>query len=83
MDTNTRKVDFAAQLALFLLEHTGSIWGRFRGKMPAAQQRALFGRFIGKGDIIINGEEETVEMIRRVCFGTDWDRVGYTKWAAL
>lgn len=80
---NTNKPDFAAQLALFLLETTGSIWGRFRGKMPAAQQRALFGRFIGKGDIIIDGTEETVEMIYRVCFGTDWDRKGYTKWSAL
>lgn len=79
---NTRK-DFAAQLALFLLEQTGSIWGRYRSHMPAKQQRELFGRFLGKGQIVIDGDEESICMKRRVCFGTDWDEVGYTKWAAL
>lgn len=75
--------DFAAALALFLLDRTGSIWGRWRGKMPATEQRALFGRFIGKGDIVIDGTDESVCMKRRICFGTDWDEVGYTKWGAL
>lgn len=77
------KTDYAAQLALFLLAQTGSIWGRYRAPMPAKQQRALFGRFLGKGNIIIDGTDESVSMKRRVCFGTDWEEVGYTKWGAL
>lgn len=77
------KPDYAAQLALFLLEKTGSIWGLWRGKMTAAEQRALFGRFIGKGDIRINGTEETISMRRKVCFGLDYEEVNVTRWAIL
>jgi len=81
--TTKTKIDYAAQLALFLLDQTGSIYGRYRGTMPAKQQRALFGRFIGKGTIVINGTDETLYMRRTACFGTTWDEGGYTKWAAL
>lgn len=82
MTTNT-KIDYAAQLALFLLDQTGSVWGRYRGRMTAKEQRALFGRFLGKGVIIIDGADETLCMKRTACFGTTWDEVGYTTWAAL
>jgi hypothetical protein len=84
MNTKTRTApDYAAQLALFLLERTGSIWGVYRGPMTATEQRGLFGRFLGKGRIVINGKEETVYMTRKVCFGLDSETVGTTSWAAL
>jgi hypothetical protein len=77
------KKDFAAQLAFFLLEHTGTVFGEWTGKMPAAAQRDLFGRFIGKGKIVINGERETLCNRVKVCFGLDSDERNVTKWAAL
>jgi hypothetical protein len=81
--SNIRRPDYAAQLALFLLEKTGSIWGRHRAHMTAAEQRALFGRFIGKGAIIIDGTAETICMRAKVGFGLDWDDRHTTRWSAL
>lgn len=75
--------DFAAQLAFFLLEKTGSVLGEWSGKMPASAQRGLFGRFIGKGTIVIDGERETVCNRVKVCFGLDADTRNVTKWAVL
>lgn len=80
MNSNT---DYAANLALFLLDKTGSIWGEWYGRMTAAEQRALFGRFIGKGNIVINGLEETILNRVKVCFGLDWDDRSVTAWRAL
>lgn len=77
------KKDFAAQLAFFLLEHTGTVFGEWAGKMTAAAQRDLFGRFIGKGKIVINGERETLCNRVKVCFGLDSDERNVTRWAAL
>jgi hypothetical protein len=75
--------DFAAQLAFFLQEKTGSVFGEWVGKLSAAAQRDLFGRYIGKGKIVINGERETLCNRVRVCFGHDCDDRNVTKWAAL
>ena len=50
-------MDYAANLAIFLVEKTGSCLGSWKGNLPAAQQRALFGRFLGKGKLIIDGSE--------------------------
>lgn len=55
------ETDRAAAMAIFLLDNTGSIFGRWMGNLPAATQRMLFGRYIGKGYIIINGDTETVD----------------------
>lgn len=76
-------MDYAANLALFLIEKTGSIFGVWQGKLTAAEQRALIGRYIGKGKIVIDGEREEVLNRVRVCFGHDWDDRNVTKWAAL
>ena len=76
-------MDYAANLALFLLTKTNSIFGRFVGKLTAAEQRALFGRVIGKGRIVIDGEEETISNLVSVCFGQDYDYRNVTKWSAL
>jgi hypothetical protein len=75
--------DYAAQLALFLVEKTGSCLGSWSGRMSAADQRALFGRFIGKGRIIIDGDNETLCNRVKVCFGLDWDDRNQTKWRNL
>ena len=44
-------MDYAANLALFLLERTGSIFATWTGRLSANEQRELFGRAIGKGTI--------------------------------
>lgn len=76
-------MDYAANLALFLVAKTGSTLATWAGKMTAAEQRELFGRFIGKGKIVIDGERETIANRVKVCFGMDWDDRNVTKWAAL
>ena len=76
-------MDYAANLSLFLLEKTNSIFCRFVGKMTATEQRALFGRYIGKGRIVIDGEEETISNLVTVGFGQDYDYRNVTKWSAL
>jgi hypothetical protein len=72
--------EIAGNLALFLTEKTGSPLGRFRGKLPAEKQRELFGLFLGKGTIVIDGENETLGHIIKVCFGLDWHETFNRKW---
>ncbi len=79
----TIRTDFAANLAIHLIEQTGSIFGRTEAKMSAADQRKLFGRFIGKGTIVIDGERETVSNRVQVCFGQDYDYRNTTSWKTL
>jgi len=76
-------VDYAANLAFFLLERTGSIFGTWAGKLPAAEQRSMFGKRIGKGAIVIDGARETVCNRVKVCFGLDYDDRNIVKWQAL
>jgi hypothetical protein len=83
MNKTTNPIDYAGVLALFLLENTGTVFGVWTGKMSAAEQRALFGRYIGKGKIVIDGEREEIANRVRVCFGADWDDRNVTKWSAL
>lgn len=75
--------DIASNLALFLTERTGSCLGAWRGRLTAAEQRALLGRFVGKGVLWIDGAAETVEHHVKVCFGTDTDCTFSRKWSAL
>lgn len=77
------KTDHAASLALFLTEKTGTCLGSWQGRMPAAEQRALFGRFLGKGTLIIDGATERIEHFVKVCFGTDWDVTANLAWREL
>ncbi len=58
-------------VTMFLLSETGSIWGNWSGRMPADQQRKLFGHYLGRGTIHIDGKEERIEHVIKVCFGTD------------
>ncbi len=75
--------DYAANLALFLLEKTGTVFGHWGGRITAEEQRALFGRFIGKGRILIDGTRETICNRVKVCFGHDWDDRNVTAWRDL
>ena len=76
-------MDYAANLALFLLEKTGSIFSTWTGKLTATEQRALFGRAIGKGKIVIDGERELIANRVSVCFGLDYDDRNVIAWGAL
>ena len=81
--TADHATDHAASLALFLTEKTGSCLATWKGKLPAADQRALFGRFIGKGTLEIDGTAETLVHWVSVCFGQDYDVTFERKWSAL
>jgi hypothetical protein len=51
--------------------------------MSATDQRELFGVFLGKGTIVIDGEQELVFNRVKVAFGMDWDDRNVTAWSAL
>lgn len=75
--------NYASNVCFFLLEKTGSVFGKWEGKMSAKEQRELFGRFLGKGTIVIDGEKEVVLNRVKVCFGLDWDDRNVTKFSEL
>jgi hypothetical protein len=75
--------DYVTNLAFFLQERTGSVCGIWRGRLSAVDQRALFGRYLGKGLLVIDGEQERIKMIVTVCFGTDWDTREDLAWREL
>jgi hypothetical protein len=72
-----------SSLAFYLLEKTGSIFGTYSTRMNKKEQIALFGRYFGKGLLVISGEDETVQHIIKVCFGTDYDVTARIKWIEL
>ena len=76
-------MDYAASLALHLVEHTGSTLGRWSGKLSAEEQRDLMGRVIGKGTIVIDGKDETIFNRVSIAYGRDYDDRNVTSWAAL
>ena len=76
-------MDYAANLSIFLIEKTNSVFSTWTGKLTAAEQRGLFGKFIGKGKIVIDGEREIIANRVRVCFGHDYDDRNVTAWRAL
>ena len=73
----------AAALAIFLTEKKGSCLKTWEGRLTAAEQRALFGRFLGKGKLVIDGTAETVEHYRKVCFGLDSECTATLAWRTL
>jgi hypothetical protein len=67
------------RLAFFLLEKTGSVCGKWTGRMRSIEQKAIFGRNLcGKREIEIDGSRETIKAKKTVCFGTDWDTQAWT-----
>lgn len=67
------KFEIATNLAFFLLEKTGSVCGQWTGRLKAQEQRKLFGTFLGKGRLVIDGATETVCHVVKVCFGLDYE----------
>lgn len=77
------KYEASANMALFLLEKTGSIYGTYRGTLPASVQRAMFGTFLGKGRLTIDGSTETLTHTVKRCFGQDYEQTFDRQWRAL
>lgn len=79
----TEECDFAGALALFLTERAGSCLASWSGRLSATEQRGLFGRFLGKGLIVIDGAAEVLEHHRKVCFGLDSECTARLAWRDL
>lgn len=75
--------DFSANLAHFLTINADGCCGHWEGQMKAKDQKALFGRFLGKGRLVIDGATEQVRMVVSVCFGQDWDVRFRSSWTDL
>lgn len=75
--------DRAAGMAFFLMDNTGSVLGHWAGRMAAKDQRKLFGKVIGRGVIIIDGDDETVGHNVSVCFGTMRETVWRESWTKI
>lgn len=74
MANTQSKYETAANLAMFLQEHTGTIYGSWKGTMTAKMQRELFGAYrFGKRSIRINGATEQLRAVHSLCFGTDFE----------
>jgi len=67
------KFEAAANIAFFLQERTDSVCGKWEGKLTAKEQRDLFGMFLGKGMLYIDGTKETVQHIVKTGFGGDYE----------
>jgi hypothetical protein len=83
MVTTTDGKDIAGSLAIFLLDKTGSIFGKWTGRLGAKEQRALFGQFLGRGLLVIDGSNETIKHVVRVCFGQDTNTTASGTWREL
>ena len=77
------KYEAAENLAAFLMETKGSVLAFWNGHMPAKQQRALFGRFLGKGNLVICGQTEEVRHNAKRCFGLDFETTACISWRDL
>jgi len=75
--------DIAANLAHFLTASGKSVIAFTSFHMAANDQRKLFGRFLGKGKIIIDGEREDLRHVRKVCWRTDFVITDGIRWNAL
>jgi hypothetical protein len=75
--------DRAGFLALVLTEATGTPNGYIESRMTANEQRAVFGRALGRGVIQIDGFKAEISMRVKVCFGTDYDERKHTHWRDL
>lgn len=74
------KFDAVANIAVFLMERSGSVLATWTGRLTAAEQREMFGAFLGKGELTINGEEETIRHTVKVCFGLDYNVTFESRW---
>lgn len=74
------KFEIVENLAAFLQDKCGSVLRIWKGKLTAKEQRELFGVYLGKGSIIIDGGHETIVHSVKVCFGLDYENTVDLKW---
>lgn len=67
------KYEAAANIAFFLQEQTGSVLGSWKGTLTAKVQREMFGMFLGKGILVIDGAKETINHTVKRGFGGDYE----------
>lgn len=80
---NISKYDVGFNLANFLLDKTGSIFGIWNDHMLKKDQLNLFGMYLGKGNIYINGATERISHTVSRCFGTDFETTFSKMWNEL
>ena len=69
----TFKLDRIEKIYQFLMaQDEGRGVDRFVGKMRAADQRAVFGEYLGRGTIVIDWLENEIQHIVKVAFGQDF-----------
>lgn len=69
--TINNRFDLATAIGLFLVGKGLKVWDRWEGRLTAKEQRESFGVYMGKGLIIVDGENDTLSMIVKICFGQD------------
>ena len=80
LERPTNRYDAVANMTHFLLANENNIHAKWVGHMTAKDQRRLFGQFLGKGRVIIDGENERLAHVRKCAFGTDFDVTYDEKW---
>lgn len=75
--------ELAAKIGMFLVTRTGRCNGQWSGKLLAAEQRALLGRYFGRGTLIIDGARERIRYQVERLFGAGTDTRADLAWADL
>jgi hypothetical protein len=65
------RYDLPARIGVFLISKGRSSWGHWEGRMSKFEQDQAFGLYLGKGLIVVDGSEETIVSVVKVCFGQD------------
>lgn len=63
----------ASHIAFFLISQGKKSYEEWDGYMPAKKQREVFGVYLGRGRIFVDGLNETISMTVKVCFGLDFN----------
>lgn len=79
----TNRFEVAAKLGMFLVSRKGTCLGQWRGRLSAQEQRTLFGRFLGKGELTIDGTNERIRHSVSRCFGLDYEITADIAWRDL
>lgn len=69
--------EVAANMAHLLLANGHGIFDTTELRMTAADQRRVFGLFLGKGSLVIDGGNDRVSNMSVTCFGMDREATVY------
>jgi hypothetical protein len=78
--TPKNRFEAAENIAHILVANGVSVFGELKGKMTACEQRRAFGVFLGKGEITINGETNSVSASTSTLWGNGSEAV---TWVSL